>query len=77
MVDNFPFPFYLGVDIENNFEPTYEVTADKKKVVAQLRKDVKAADKIYLATDEDREGEAIAYCTFGNLMKDNSGCVFW
>ncbi|VVM21737.1 DNA topoisomerase I (EC [uncultured Gammaproteobacteria bacterium] len=51
----------MGVDIENNFEPTYEVTADKKKVVAQLRKDVKAADKNLSRTDEDREGEAIAW----------------
>jgi len=50
----------MGIDIENNFEPTYEVTADKKKVVAELRKAVKVAEKVYLATDEDREGEAIA-----------------
>jgi DNA topoisomerase-1 len=51
----------MGIDIENNFEPTYEVTADKKKVVAELRKAVKTAEKIYLATDEAREGEAIAW----------------
>ncbi|MEO1940865.1 MAG: DNA topoisomerase, partial [Candidatus Thioglobus sp.] len=51
----------MGIDIENNFEPTYEVTADKKKVVAELRKAVKVAEKVYLATDEDREGEAIAW----------------
>jgi DNA topoisomerase-1 len=51
----------MGIDIENNFEPTYEVTADKKKVVADLRRAVKVAEKIYLATDEDREGEAIAW----------------
>jgi DNA topoisomerase-1 len=68
----------MGVDIENNFEPTYEVTADKKKVVAQLRKDVKAADKIYLATDEDREGEAIAWHLLEalNLPKDTPRIVF-
>ncbi len=51
----------MGIDIENNFEPTYEVTADKKRVVAELRKAVKVAETIYLATDEDREGEAIAW----------------
>ncbi|CAC9443318.1 DNA topoisomerase I [Bathymodiolus heckerae thiotrophic gill symbiont] len=51
----------MGVDIENNFEPIYEVTADKKKVVAELRKAVKVAETVYLATDEDREGEAIAW----------------
>ncbi len=51
----------MGIDIENNFEPIYEVTADKKKVVAELRKAVKLAEKVYLATDEDREGEAIAW----------------
>jgi DNA topoisomerase IA len=54
------------------------VTADKKKVVAQLRKDVKAADKIYLATDEDREGEAIAWHLLEalNLPKDTPRIVF-
>ncbi|MBA5248137.1 MAG: type I DNA topoisomerase, partial [Gammaproteobacteria bacterium] len=51
----------MGIDIENNFEPTYEITADKKKVVADLRKSVKIAQQVYLATDEDREGEAIAW----------------
>ncbi len=51
----------MGIDIENNFEPTYEITSDKKKVVADLRKSVKIAEKVYLATDEDREGEAIAW----------------
>ena len=51
----------MGVDIENNFQPTYAISADKKKVVADLKKSVKTATKIYLATDEDREGEAIAW----------------
>jgi len=51
----------MGVDIENNFQPTYAITADKKKVVADLKKSVKTATKIFLATDEDREGEAIAW----------------
>ncbi len=68
----------MGIDIENNFAPTYEVTADKKKVVAQLRKDAKAADKIYLATDEDREGEAIAWHLLEalNLPKETPRIVF-
>jgi DNA topoisomerase-1 len=68
----------MGIDIENNFKPTYEVTADKKKVVTQLRKDVKAADKIYLATDEDREGEAIAWHLLEalNLPKNTPRIVF-
>ena len=51
----------MGIDIENNFQPTYTISTDKKKVVADLKKSVKAATKIYLATDEDREGEAIAW----------------
>ena len=51
----------LGVDVDNGFEVTYEVPADSKKHVADLRKARKAADDLILATDYDREGEAIAY----------------
>ena len=51
----------IGVNIENDFQPTYAISADKKKVVADLKKSAKTAEKIYLATDEDREGEAIAW----------------
>jgi len=51
----------LGVDTEHDFEPTYEVSEDKQKVVSKLRQAAKKADKIYLATDPDREGEAIAW----------------
>ncbi|MDP7070164.1 MAG: DNA topoisomerase [Phycisphaerales bacterium] len=50
-----------GVDLENDFKPTYEVSADSKKVVTRLRKLAKAADTIWFATDLDREGEAIAW----------------
>ncbi|MCQ2251952.1 MAG: type I DNA topoisomerase [Bacteroidales bacterium] len=50
-----------GIDIDNNFEPKYEIDADKKSVVAELRKEVKAAKNVWLASDEDREGEAIAW----------------
>lgn len=51
----------LGVDIENQFEPTYEVSTDKLKVVSELKKAAKQAETIWLASDEDREGEAIAW----------------
>jgi DNA topoisomerase-1 len=51
----------LGVDVEHGFEPLYVVDPDKKKTVAQLRKQLSDADELLLATDEDREGEAIAW----------------
>ncbi len=49
------------VDIENDFKTQYEIDPDKKKTIAELKKAVKAADTVWLATDEDREGEAIAW----------------
>ncbi|MDQ1633681.1 MAG: topoisomerase, partial [Frankiaceae bacterium] len=51
----------LGVDVDGGFEPLYIVTADKKAQVAKLKTLLKDADELYLATDEDREGEAIAW----------------
>jgi len=51
----------LGIDIENHFEPIYIVHPDKKKVVKELKAALDDADELYLATDEDREGEAIAW----------------
>ena len=51
----------MGIDIKDNFKPSYEVSTDKKKVVAELRRIIKTVDKVWLATDEDREGEAIAW----------------
>lgn len=51
----------MGIDIENGFMPSYEISADKKKTVAELRKLTKDAETVWLATDEDREGEAIAW----------------
>tara|TARA_Y100000739_G_scaffold197929_1_gene180726 strand:- start:984 stop:3437 length:2454 start_codon:yes stop_codon:yes gene_type:complete len=51
----------LGVDIDNNFTPTYVVSEDKSKVVKQLKKIAKDVDQIFLATDPDREGEAISW----------------
>jgi len=51
----------LGVDVENDFKPLYVVPADKKKQVTKLKRLLKDADEVYLATDEDREGESIAW----------------
>lgn len=51
----------MGIDLTNRFEPTYEISPDKKKTVAELRKVAKTAEAVWLATDEDREGEAIAW----------------
>lgn len=51
----------LNVDIENNFEPTYEVVAGRKRIVTSLKAAAKKCDRLYLATDLDREGEAIAW----------------
>lgn len=51
----------LNIDIENNFEPKYVVSEDKEKVIKELKKLAKGAKDIYLATDEDREGEAISW----------------
>jgi DNA topoisomerase-1 len=51
----------LGVDIEKGFLPVYEISPDKKKVVTDLKKIAKEAEVIWLATDEDREGEAISW----------------
>ena len=50
-----------GVDIENNFEPEYTVPSEKKKVISELKKAVKDAETVWLASDEDREGEAISW----------------
>jgi DNA topoisomerase-1 len=51
----------MGVDIENDFQPKYAVSGDKKEVVKKLKKLSKEADTVWLASDEDREGEAIAW----------------
>lgn len=51
----------LSVDIENGFDPVYEVSTDKKQIVSELKKLAKAAEIVWLATDEDREGEAISW----------------
>ena len=51
----------LGIDYENDFEPKYITIRGKGELLSKLRKDAKAADKVYLATDPDREGEAISW----------------
>ena len=51
----------MGVEIENGFKPIYEVSSDKKKVVKELKSLMKNNKEIWLATDEDREGEAISW----------------
>lgn len=50
-----------AIDIKNRFKPTYEITADKKEVIKQLKKEAKIAETIFLASDDDREGEAISW----------------
>jgi DNA topoisomerase-1 len=51
----------LGVDVDNGFKPLYVVASEKRDVVARLKALVKQASEVYLATDEDREGESIAW----------------
>lgn len=51
----------FGIDIEKGFEPKYEISPEKKKVVGELKKSAKSAKTVWLASDEDREGEAIAW----------------
>jgi DNA topoisomerase-1 len=61
-----------AIDIHNRFKPTYEITEDKKEVVEQLKKLAKEAEIIWLATDDDREGEAISWHLKEALnLKDN------
>src|SRR5438445_7364039 len=59
----------IGVDIENGFRPVYEVIEAKKKVVADLKAAAKTADRLLLATDPDREGEAIAWHVYEQLKR--------
>ncbi|MFM7387975.1 MAG: type I DNA topoisomerase, partial [Bacteroidota bacterium] len=60
----------LSVDIENNFKPNYEVSAEKRQLVAELQKLAAAAECVWLATDEDREGEAISWHLLETLQLD-------
>ena len=63
----------LGVDIEDNFKPNYITIKGKKKTIDELKKDAKASDFVYLATDPDREGEAISWHLYDALgLKDSN-----
>ena len=69
----------MGIEIENDFKPVYEVTPDKKDVVDKLKKLSGKADTVWLASDEDREGEAISWHLFNVLnleKKDTKRIVF-
>ena len=69
----------FGVDIDNGFEPMYKIMKDKKETVKELKALVKKADKVYLATDPDREGEAISwhlYETLNLVKKDYERIIF-
>ena len=57
----------LGIDLENNYNPKYKITNDKKDLVKKLKKELKGVDTVWLASDEDREGEAIAWHLAENL----------
>ena len=64
----------LSISVQDNFRPEYVIPADKKKVVADLKKEAKTADIVWLASDEDREGEAISWHLFETLglKKENT-----
>ena len=66
----------LSID-EKTMEPDYEIPEEKKKLVGELRKSVKAAKKVWLASDEDREGEAISWhlCEVLGLDEDNTSRI--
>lgn len=64
----------FSIDIENNFTPIYEIPAEKKKIVSDLKSAAAKADIVWLASDEDREGEAIAWHLYDvlNLKPENT-----
>ena len=68
----------LGVECENDFKPHYELISSKKKIIEEIKKKVKSADEVLLATDPDREGEAIAWhiSEVLNLPKDSKRLEF-
>src|SRR5690554_4669660 len=69
----------FSIDLENNFEPIYEIPADKKKVVSELKAAAQRAETVWLASDEDREGEAISWHLYDVLdlkNKDTKRIVF-
>ena len=69
----------LSIDVENGFKPEYVIPSDKKKVVSELKKAAKEASTVWLASDEDREGEAISWHlseTLGLDMERTKRIVF-
>jgi len=64
----------ISVDVENDFEPKFEISPDKKKTVSELKKLAKSAETVWLASDEDREGEAISWHLYNalGLTEDNT-----
>ncbi|WP_075876179.1 type I DNA topoisomerase [Merdibacter massiliensis] len=69
----------LGIDVEHDFQPNYKISTDKKEVVKELQKLAKDSDHVYLASDPDREGEAIAWhlaSVLGLDMNDENRIVF-
>ena len=65
--------FGLGVDVDHDFKPEYKIIKGKSKLVNTLKKDIKDSDYVYLATDPDREGEAISWHLYDTLkLNDNN-----
>ena len=64
----------MGIDFDNDYEPKYITIRGKGEILAQLRKEVKKADKVYLATDPDREGEAISWHLYNALKLEGKKC---
>lgn len=62
----------FGIDLENHYKPDYVIIKGKKKLVNELKKEVKSADCVYLATDPDREGEAISWHLYDTLGLDDN-----
>ena len=65
----------FAIDFENNYEPTYEIIPEKKALVEEMKNKAKKAEAIYLATDPDREGEAIAWHLATILELDKNAMV--
>jgi DNA topoisomerase-1 len=65
----------LGVDVDNGFTPTYVTIKEKAKTLSEIKKAAKAADRVLLATDPDREGEAIAWHVASQLNGDGNGKI--
>ena len=61
----------MGVDLDNNFEPKYVAVDGKEEIISDLKKAAKSADTVYLATDPDREGEAISWHQACHLQRDH------